>query len=381
MHLLSAIEAGYITPALRGSAENFGASLNLIEQQDIRGRQEGNRIIAARLDGRLALLAQKKTPEIKHWPADLSIKYAKAMIEGLNRIEDPVEAAAWNVHLPQTGKFLRKHSIIKLTEDAIAADIPGKKKVGELQRGAFYKILLDVLNKKYRNPEIKAVNDCQKELVSHPACADDALFGEAIPILVALANATYHLNMASNLDAGTYLPARHFSEGALPGRRIALSVKHGVPPSEVDGESYVVESREFTACIPDVDVLRTAKWSELLAIRAGDGDAYFAALENWDNHPDEFQRCLDKYAAALTSTLKVTVPPAKVLFHRFKDSDQKYLARFADGTLNLYAASEGINKSILSLAGLCLSMCIGWKLYDRPVNLHIPYPKYPTAIV
>lgn len=362
-HLDAAIEAGLVVPAFRSATTSFEESLTTITAQRIQGMQAAPDFIATRLDEAFAK-SPKRT--FIQWPKDLSRDYGVLVLATLNRIAEEVKA--WSL----TTEFINRHAIL----ERIKADIDAEN--GELRRGNFYNILLATLNS-LSPTAIARVNDCYADLLLHPACKDEPTVREPIRNLLVVANTAYHLNMASAFEAGSYTPGRLIAPEALPALKFVVSTAKALTIQETQAESRPIDTLSVDVVIPSVELLRTARWEDLVAVREDLGCGYFAALKNWYKHPDEFTKCLKNYAAALTSRIKVKVPPIKVILNRFSESEREGIVGVTKHALAEMAEMRD-GKLLLSLAGIGCNISMSW-MHERSIKLSFAHSPHDAIVV
>lgn len=371
-HLDAAMEAGLVVPAFRRNCSSFEDSLNAISAQGIQGVQKAPWFIAERLDK--SLIKSKIKPITGH--EDLSRDYANLVMNVLNRMHQQVTISDANSACarvwPITTAFMNSHGIVHLLEENIASTN------GELLRGNFYNILLHTLNR--LSPSgIEKVHDCFNDLFLHPACKNNPAVQEPIRNLLVVANTAYHLNMSSAFSAGNYTPGRLYAPEALAALDLTVSVSKKLSDVDRATESKPVVTLSVVVNIPSVAQLRTAKWDDLISIRDDLGRGYFAALKNWHRDPEEFEKCLRSYAAALTSRVKVKAPPSRVVLNRFSEAEREGVIGVTKHALAEAAEGTHGNK-LLGLVDIGSNIFMSW-MYERPVKLSFSHSPDAAIVV
>jgi hypothetical protein len=279
MHLELAVEEGLVIPAFRYNCTSFSESLALIEEQGIQGVQEVPRIIAHRLDN---AFEKNKTRKLINGANEISQVFAVRLLNGLKSFTMRASSQPIVEEVVITADFINKYG---MKNEVIAAI---ENEHGELRRGAFYNILLSALNK-ISDSGKRIVHDSARDIFEHPACAFNPSARIAAHNLVALANATYHINMADSFGVGSYMPGRIYAPWAQPALVTATCVARDIPMERsLTSTEAKNEKLAITVSIPSVSQLRVVPWGELLKIRNDLGRGYFASIKAWHEEPDKY---------------------------------------------------------------------------------------------
>ena len=362
-----AIEKGLVIPAFRSDCRTFADSLELIARQGIQGLQENPLVVAHRLD---QSLAARKQSSILSWPRDISSQYASLVLTTLSRLMSDAPSSMTPALQQQ---YLSMKKLVTETglQDVCKSRILGSQ--GELRRGTFLNILLDVLNKRCASG-ISKVDDSKRDLLDHPACKQDLSLKSAIEGFVSTANALYHINMADAFRVGAYLADDLYADSALVGVTAAVRAARGIDSDPVSsGTPTTVAEFSMKIQIPSVSQLREVPWADLVAIRDDLGRGYFAALKAWRNDPSayasELERCLSDYAKKLTLRVKSKAPLVTVALRKFADSDKENIKAAAEFALSALSEDNPAVKMLVSAVGPLSNIAYSW-LSERSVEVH-----------